>query len=64
MTEINILMECVEGRSPTPLLVSPEPPKGLTPDQFWDWHENLKPEDYMWLRVNTDGSTTRIPQQS
>lgn len=59
----NILMECVEGSNPKPLLVSPEPPKGLSADEFWDWHENLKPEDYMWLRVNEDGSTTRIPQQ-
>ena len=62
MTETKILMECVEGQEPKPLLVSPEPPKGLTPDQFWDWMENLTETDYMWLRVNEDGSTTPIPQ--
>ena len=71
MSTANILMECVEGQEPKPMLVTPDPPKdlfkGLTTnreksDALERWYESLTDADYMMIRVFEDGSSTLVPQ--
>ena len=73
METANIMMECVEGQEPKPLLVTPDPPadlfKGLTTvgeksDALDKWIGSLTDSDYMMVRVNEDGSSTLVPQVS
>ena len=73
MSTVNVMMECIEGQEPTPLLVMPDPPKdlfkGLTTNEekieaLDNWTESIKDEDYMMLKVNEDGSSTLVPQVS
>ena len=73
METVNVMMECIEGEEPKPLLVMPNPPKdlfkGLTTnedkiDALDKWSESITESDYMMIRVFEDGSSTLIPQSS
>ena len=71
MSTVNVMMECIEGQEPKPLLVMPNPPKdifkGLTTNEekveaLDKWSESITESDYMMIHVFEDGSSTLIPQ--
>ena len=71
METVNVMMECVEGQEPKPVLVMPNPPKdlfkGLTTNEekveaLDKWSESITESDYMMLKINDDGSSTLVPQ--